>query len=71
MIEYSLPSDPFEPLWCKYAQGGYAAGSGLYGFRMFVQRMVPKARVMGTTLSGITLVFDDDKDFTEFALKWS
>ena len=70
MIEYALPRKSDEPLWSKYASEGFAAGSGHKGFRMFVQHQVPEATVSGTTVDGIRLVFDDERDFTAFLLRW-
>jgi len=69
MIKYRLPSIN-DPLWTQYAYLGFS-DSGYIGFRKFVEAKVSGAKVEGTTARGLTLYFEEEKDFTLFVLKWT
>ena len=70
MIELKLVTHVNERrLWESYADAGYSK-SGHIGFRAYVAAITPGAKVSGTTASGLTLRFEDDADYTMFALKW-
>ena len=71
-MNYDLNASGECKLWMAYAKIDFGRGSNKYrGFKTFVQDMVPKATVSGSTLHGITLDFEDPKDYTLFLLRWS
>ena len=70
MIEIKLDSHNNDTkLWYTYADAGYSK-SGHIGFRAYVQHIVPSAKVTGTTAEGLWLQFNDECEYTMFALRW-
>jgi hypothetical protein len=66
---YLDPNSKDKRLWQSYVDVGYSK-CGHPGFRAYVTAIVPGSHVIGTTVDGLTLKFDNESDYTMFALRW-
>lgn len=71
MIEIELPVNLTTKFWVEYCDLDWGVNGRFKGFREYIKYKIPGSTVRGNIREGLFLIFNDEKEYVLFLLKWS